>query len=361
MQRANAYAMKVPPAGDVVVAVILALISLSTSSCDGQAAQQVPKRHKIVATSPEVKAVKITYSYLGQIHAQRHIKICPQLKGYVEEIAVKPGQAVNEGDLMFKVMPRHYQAKLDALSADAKLAEVEFDDAKEPKGGQPVSQDVLAARVAKLAKAKAQVAAEIELTTVKAPFTGVVDRLLHPQGSLVEKGEALTTLSDNTQMKVYFHVPESRYLEYMADQKKHQEDLEIELMLSNGKKFDQIGKISAIDAGFNTATGNIGFRADFPNPDGRLHHGQTGQVLVQTILRDALVIPKGASFEMLHKRYVYVVDKKHVAHRREIVVQHELDDDFVIEGGLDLNDRIVLEGIQYVNDGDQVDEDAHEP
>ncbi len=352
--------MNVPPIGAVVVAVILALISLSLSSCDRQAGQQLQKRRKIVATSPEAKAVDITHQYLGQIHAQRHIKVCPQVKGYLEEIVVKPGQAVKKGDLMFKVMPRHYRAKLDAMLADAKLAEMELNDAKEQNRDKPVSQEELAMRVSKLAKAKAQVAAELDLPAIKAPFDGVVDRLQHPQGSLVEKGETLTTLSDNSRLKVYFHVPETRYLEYMADLKKHQEDLQIELMLSNGKKFDQTGKIGAIDAGFKKGTGNIGFRADFPNPDGRLRHGQTGQVLVHMVLRDAIVIPQRATFEMLHKRYVYVVDKEHVAHRREIVVQHELDDIFVIESGLDLIDRIVLEGIRYVSDGDQVDEDVPE-
>jgi len=360
MQCTKAYAMIVPPIGAVIVAVILALMSLSLSSCNRQAGQELQKRRKIVAISPQAKAVNITHQYFCQIHAQRHIRVCPQVKGYLAEILVKPGQAVKKGDLMFKVMPSHYQAKLDAMMADAKLAELELNDAKEQNGGKPVSQNELATRETKLAKAKAQVAAVLDLATVEAPFDGIVERLLHPQGSLVEKGETLTTLSDNAQMRVYFHVSEARYLAYMADLKKHQEDLQIELLLSNGKKFDPTGRIAAIDAGFNKETGNIGFRADFPNPAGRLRHGQTGQVLVHMVLRDALVIPQRATFAILHKRYVYVVDNQHVAHQREIVIQHELDDIFVIKSGLDLNDRIVLEGIRLVSDGDRVYDDVKE-
>ena len=90
-------------------------------------------------------------------------------------------------------------------------------------------------------------------------------------------------------------------------------------MLANGNKFQQIGKIGAIEAEFNNETGNIPFRADFPNPDGLLRHGQTGTVLIRRVLKDAIVIPQRATFEVLDKRYVYVVDKDDVVHQREIV------------------------------------------
>ena len=189
---------------------------------------------------------------------------------------------------------------------------------------------------AKLAKAQAKAdlaTAELNFATVKAPFDGIVDRLHHQQGSLVEEGEILTTLSDNSVMWVYFNVPEARYLEYMADLNQHKEDLKIELMLANGNKFDQIGKIGAIEADFNNENGNIPFRADFPNPDRLLRHGQTGTMLISRVQNDAIVIPQRATFEVLQKRYVYVVDKDDVAHQREIVIQNELEDLFVIKKG----------------------------
>ena len=126
-------------------------------------------------------------------------------------------------------------------------------------------------------------------------------------------------------------------------------------MLANGSKFQQIGKIGAIEAEFNNETGNIPFRADFPNPDRLLRHGQTGTVLIRRVLKDAIVIPQRATFEILDKRYVYVVDKDDVVHQREIVIQNELEDIFVIKKGLDVNDKIVLEGIRQVRDGEKVE------
>ena len=171
----------------------------------------------------------------------------------------------------------------------------------------------------------------MNFTNVRAPFDGIVDRLHEQQGSLIKEGDILTTLSDNSVMWVYFNVPEARYLEYMAGLEQDKEDRQIELVLANGSKFPQTGKIGAIEAQFNNETGNIPFRADFPNPDGLLRHGQTGNVLIHRTLKNAIVIPQRATFEILDKRYVYVVGKDDVVHQREIVVQNEMDDIFVIK------------------------------
>src|SRR4029077_8213207 len=129
-------------------------------------------------------------------------------------------------------------------------------------------------------------------------------RLREQQGSLIKEGDILTTLSDNSLMWVYFNVPEARYLEYMAGLKQDKEDHKIELVLANQNKFPQSGKIGAIEAQFNNETGNIAFRADFPNPDVLLRHGQTGNTLIPRALNNAIVIPQRATNEILDKRYV---------------------------------------------------------
>src|SRR5262249_12150272 len=212
------------------------------------------------------------------------------------------------------------------------------------------------------AQAKANLAkAELYFTEVRAPFDGIVDRLHEQLGSLIKEGDDLTTLSDNSVMWVYFNVPESRYLDYMAGQGQENESRKIELVLPNGSKFQQSGKIGAIEAKFNNETGNIPFRADFPNPTRLLRHGQTGNVLIHRTLKNAIVIPQRATFEILDKQYVYVVDKDGVAHQRAIVVQHEKDDIFVIRTGLDVNDSFVLEGVRQVRDSENVEYEFRKP
>jgi membrane fusion protein (multidrug efflux system) len=137
--------------------------------------------------------------------------------------------------------------------------------------------------------------------------------------------------------------------------------LQIELKLANGQVFPQKGKIGAIEADFNNTTGNIAFRADFPNPDGLLRNGQTGTILIHRPLKDAVVIPQRATFEILAKQYVFVVDADNVVHQRDISKQSEQDDIFVIEKGLDENDKIILEGIRQVRDGDKVEYEFQDP
>jgi membrane fusion protein (multidrug efflux system) len=168
-------------------------------------------------------------------------------------------------------------------------------------------------------------------------------------------GDALTTRSDNGVVWVYFNVPETRYLEYRADRERMKEGSPVEFVLTNGKKYPQAGKLGAIEADFNNDTGSTSFRADFPNPDGLLRHGQTGTVLIHRALKDAIVIPRRATTEIFGRRYVWVVGKDDVAHQREVVVQNELEDAFVVKQGLDVSDRVVLDGVRQVRDGDKVE------
>ena len=191
---------------------------------------------------------------------------------------------------------------------------------------------------AKLAKAqaKAELAeAELNFTKVKAPFDGIIDRLHEQQGSLVKEGDILTTLSDNNVMWVYFNVPEAHYLEYMTSSEQEKKDRTVELELANHKKYPRPASALTIEGQFNNQTGTIPFRADFENPDILLRHGQTGTILIHRPLKNALVIPQRATFDLLDKQYVWVLDKDDVAHQTLITIKHELEDVFVINTGLD--------------------------
>ncbi|MCA9086599.1 MAG: efflux RND transporter periplasmic adaptor subunit, partial [Planctomycetaceae bacterium] len=281
-------------------------------------------QHKIVVTSPVRKDVISTQQYVCQIHSRRHIEVRALEGGYLESIPIQEGQAVKKGDSIVKILPVVYKAKLDGDLAEAQLAQVEYDNTKRLVDQKIVSVQELKLAEARLAKAKAKVelaSAELSFTDVKAPFDGIVDHQYEQLGSLIEEGDILTTLSDNEVMWVYFNVPEARYLEYKPelDQTDGRTDhLQIELKLANGKIFPQEGKIGAIEADFDNTTGNIAFRADFDNPDKLLRHGQTGTILIHRKLDDVIVIPQRATYEILAKRYVYVVDEDNVVHQRDI-------------------------------------------
>jgi membrane fusion protein, multidrug efflux system len=323
--------------------------------------ESVHHAHRILVTSPVNQDVITTQPYVCQIHSCKHIEVRALEGGYLEEIRVNEGQAVKKGDLMFQILPTLYQARLDSEVAEAQRIQIELNNAIRLNEKGIVSPQEIAIKKAELAKANAKVMlarAELNFASVVAPFDGIVDRQRAQLGSLIGEGDVLTTFSDNSVMWVYFNVPEADYLEYKAELDKNDgkaDHLQIDLKLANGEIFPQSGKIGAIEADFNNLTGNISFRADFSNPNALLRNGQTGTILIRRKLPDAFVIPQRATFEILDKRYAYVVDKDNVAHQRDLSIASVQEDIFVIGKGLNKDDKIVLEGIRQVRDGDKIE------
>jgi membrane fusion protein, multidrug efflux system len=321
---------------------------------------------KVVVTSPKAMEVTLTQPFVCQIHSKRHIDICALEEGYLEAIRIVEGQSVKAGEEMFKIVPVIYKAELEAAEAEANFARIKLQNTQTlfENKLQIVSQNEVFLYKAELAKAEAKrmlAEAKWNFATIKAPFDGIVDRQRQQQGSLIKEGEVLTTLSDNSVMWVYFNVPEKQYLEYMASSKQDKDDQKIELELASHTKFPQPCMKLTVEGQFNNETGNIPFRADFPNPDGVLRHGQTGTILIHRTLKNALVIPQRATFELLDKRYVWVVGEDDVAHQKLITIKHELEDVFVINSGLDAKDKIVLEGVREVVEGGKVEYEFREP
>jgi membrane fusion protein (multidrug efflux system) len=174
----------------------------------------------------------------------------------------------------------------------------------------------------------------------------------------VEEGELLTTLSDNSKMWVYFNVPETEYLDYVTRVKPEKQQ-EVVLQMANNQLFEHKGVVETIEADFNNETGNIAFRAVFTNPKGILRHGETGNILMPTPLINALLIPQKATFEILDKRYVFVVDKDNTIQTREITIGIELPHLYVITEGLQENEKILVEGLRKVKNSQKIEYDFH--
>ena len=312
---------------------------------------------RYLVTSPVKKDTLVNRDYVCQIHAISHIELRALEKGYLEKIYVDEGQFVKAGQLMFQVMPLIYKAELQKAQAEANFAEIEYQNTKRLADSNVVSKNELALAKAKYDKAIAELAlAQVHLgfTEIHAPFDGIMDHFHVRLGSLVNEGDLLTTLSDNSRMWVYFNVPEAEYLNFKTHA--HQDSLmKVTLMMANGQPFEYNGVVETIEADFNNETGNIAFRATFPNPKGLLRHGETGSIRMPVPLKNALIIPQKATFEILEKKYVYVVDANNVIHAREVSIEAEMPDLYVIKSGLTERDKILLEGIRKVKDDEKVD------
>jgi membrane fusion protein, multidrug efflux system len=335
--------------------VVLGFLGTVLSACHKEEEhKEAPP--KLEVTSPLRKDTNITKEYVAQIHATQHIELRALERGYLQDIFVDEGQVVKQGQPMFKIMPNVYQVELLKAEAEAKTVQIEYENTRALAEKNIVSPNELALGKAKLDKANAEVKlaqTHLNFTDIKAPFTGVMDHLAARKGSLMDEGDLLTTLSDNSKMWVYFNVPEAEYLDYMAI-KDRDEHRKVKLKMANGQVFNQEGAIETIEGDFDNKTGNIEFRAVFNNPDRVLRHGETGNILMNVPFPNALLIPQKATFEVLDKTYVYVVTKANKLEQRLITIAAEQPHLFIVKSGLKEDDRVLIEGLRRVQNGETI-------
>ncbi|WP_229365734.1 efflux RND transporter periplasmic adaptor subunit [Fibrisoma montanum] len=330
--------------------------------CSTKAEEKKEEEVKFSVTSPLVKDTTATKDYVCQVHSIQHIELRALEKGYLQKIFVDEGQYVKQGQLMFQIMPVVYNAELQKSQAEANYVGIEYQNTKRLADSNIVSKNELALAKAKFDKAKAEVAlaqTHLQFTQIRAPFSGIMDHFQVRLGSLVDEGDLLTTLSDNSKMWVYFNVPEAEYLDYKAH---HDENMKhVKLLMANNELFDHPGEVQTIEADFNNETGNIAFRATFPNPKGLLRHGETGNIRMTIPLKNALIIPQKATFEVLEKKYVYVIDKDSKIRSREITIAAEMPHIFVVQSGLKKDDKILLEGLRQVRENQKIQYKFEQP
>ena len=329
---------------------------LGSLSCAKKAEEKKEKDVEYQVTSPLNRDTTVTKDYVCQIHSIQHIELRAMEKGYLQKTYVDEGQSVRQGQIMFQIMPLLYQAELQKSQAEANFVGIEYQNTKRLADSNIVSKNELALAKAKLDKVKADVSlaqTHLQFTTIKAPFNGIMDHFRVRMGSLVNEGDLLTTLSDNSKMWVYFNVPEAEYLN-LKTHIQQENQTNVGLIMANNEMFAYPGVVQTIEADFNNETGNIAFRATFPNPKGLLRHGETGNVRMTIPLKNALIIPQKATFEVLDKKYVYVVDKNDVIRSREITVAAEMPHIFVVKTGLKKDDRILLEGLRQVRENEKI-------
>ena len=332
---------------------LFALVCLTSCTTKKEEKEEA---EKFTVTNPVRIDTSFTKEYVSQIKSVRNIELRAQEKGFLENIYVDEGQFVKKGQLLFKIMPNMYQAELLKAQAEQKSVEIELQNSKLLADKNIVSKNELSVAQAKLQSAKAEVALaklHLSFTEIRAPFDGTIDRIPLKLGSLIDEGELLTSLSDNSQMFAYFNVSEPEYLQYQTDVK-DRADNKVSLVLANGDIFKEKGNVEVIESEFNNETGNIAFRARFPNSEKLLRNGETGQVQMMVPLKNAIVIPQKATYEIQDKKYVFVVDKNNKVTSREITITGEIPDLYVIKSGLAETDKILLEGVQKVKENDKI-------
>ncbi len=342
------------------------------SSCD----QQAPKQQKTegLQTLPVTQIVTrdttILRSYVADVQAVRNVELRARVPGFLEKIYVDEGQVVTKGQRLFKINEEEYQAELakakanmKSAIAEAKASQLEVDRLRVLVDKNVIAASELDVSLAKLDAVKARIeearsaetnaAMRLSYTTIRAPFDGIIDRIPLKSGSLIDHGTLLTTASDISSVNVYFNVSEGEYLEYI---KSNPTDTagrndKVSLVLADGSPYPHEGKIETMEGEFQASTGSIAFRAHFPNPEKMLKHRATGRINLSNTLKNAMMVPQKAVFEIQDKNYVFVVDENNEVRMQSFVPKLRFSHYYIVASGLESGDRIVYEGIQSVRDG----------
>lgn len=352
--------------------IIFSLLSVVVlAGCSGNAKEHVIKEHPFIPVTQIVaKDTIVEREYVADINAYRKTEIRARIQGYLEQIYVDEGQEVKEGQLLFRINADEYTAQLREEKATLASAEAEARTAQLALGQVKllVEKNVISntelevarakrdAYSAKVEEAKSRVASaalKVEYTSIRSPFTGTIDRIPFKMGSLIDEGSLLTTVSDTRSIYAYYNVSEGEYLAYLQKKRQqlNEDSDDVALILADGSEHLHKGKIETMDGEFETTTGTIAFRALFPNPDKILKHGASGKVKLMTTVKDAIIVPQKATFEVQDKTYVYVVDEQNQVRMQSITPRLRFSLFYIVEDGVQSGDKVVYEGLQDMKEG----------
>ena len=339
------------------------------SSCDGGQQQQAP--------APQIGTMTVAYgsanledSYPATIKGRTDIAIRPQVTGFITKVHVDEGQRVHKGQALFTLDQVQYEAAVESAKAAVNVAnaavstaQLTADNKKMLYGKNIISEYEWQMAENSLAQAKAQLAqAEAGLvnakknlayTVVTAPCEGVVGSIPNREGSLASPSstQALTTISDNSEVYAYFSLNEKDILSLTDNgattlDKAIKDMPAVQLKLADGTIYGESGKIATISGVIDNTTGAANVRALFRNTNGMLRSGSTGTILIPHQADSVIMIPQKATFEIQNLRYVYMVNdsNKTVSTRIEIMSQND-GKNFVVTSGLNAGDRIAVEGV----------------
>lgn len=351
---------------------LLLICILAVAGCKQAPSAQVESEYEVMTVSPADRTLSSTYS--ATIRGRQDIEIYPQVSGTLTKVCVVEGQKVRKEQVLFIIDQVPYEAawqtavaNVEAAKATLATAQLTYDSKQELYKENVVSsfdlstaKNSLLAAKAQLAQVKAQEVSarnNLSYTLVKSPTDGVVGTLPYRVGALVSASlpQALTTVSDNSDMYVYFSMTENQLLglirQYGSKDKALEQMPAIDLQLNDKSDYPQKGQIETISGVIDRSTGTVSLRAVFPNKEGLLHSGGAGNVIIPVERTGALIVPQVATYETQDKRYVYkVVDGK----AQSVLVQVTAVNggkEFIIDGGLNSGDVIVAEGVGLLREG----------
>ncbi|MFL6530616.1 MAG: efflux RND transporter periplasmic adaptor subunit [Chthoniobacterales bacterium] len=353
---------------------LLCLVA-SLSAC-GRKAPPAPPAPEVLVTEVKQQDVPIYDDFVSTLDGSVNASIQARVQGYLTSQNYKEGTEVKKGDLLFQIDPRPFEAALAQAKAAfaqaqaaARQAELTAQRNMELFKTKSISEQERDNAVQQAAAAQANVEAQraaveqaqlnLDYTAIKSPLDGLAGLVKVQVGDLVGPSTGvLTTVSNTDPMKAFFTVSDQRYATYSqrwadpAQRAEHEKQLEFELILADGSHFPEKGHLFAIENQVDLRTGAVRIVALFPNPTHILHPGQFARITVRTdVVQGALLVPQRAVTELQGSYQVAVIGPDNKAHVQPVKVGRRIDKNWIVQEGLQVGDRVVVEGVQKAREG----------
>lgn len=350
--------------------VILLALGVSLFACSNkqQGMQQGIPDYAVITVEPT--PATLNSSYPATIQGRQDVEIRPNVSGFITKLCVDEGAVVKKGQILFLIDPVQYEAAVNVARAAVNVAQANVSTAKLTAENKrelakkniiseydlQMAENTLASQEAALAQAQAQlINAENNLsyTKVTSPSDGVVGTFPYRVGSLVSPSSAtpLTTVSDISEMYVYFSMNEKQVLDMIRQANGSTPNIlnelpEVELQLADGTIYSEKGKISTLSGVIDQTTGAASIRATFKNPEQLLRSGGSGNIMIPVKNEAAIIIPQKTTYELQDKKFVFVVTDSSTVVSTEIkVLPQSNGQQYIVSSGLKPGDRIVAEGV----------------
>lgn len=355
--------------------VLIAVAALTGCRQQEQQEENVAASFETMTVSKQ--DITLEQSYPAQIEGRQSVKIIPRVEGYLRQICVKEGQRVKKGQVLFVIDQATYQAEVKAAEANVAVAkagvetaQLNYDSRRTLHKKNIVSDYDLRTATANLSMAKAQAQqaqaqmqsarTNLSYTVLRSPSDGVVGSLPYRVGDYVGPNmqSGLTTVADTHEMYVYFSLTErdvmSRIARYGSLEKAVAAFPAVSLTLASGDTCAVKGRVESISGVVDSSTGSVSARAVFPNADGRLLSGSTGSVVIPQVMKQVIVIPQTATYEIQDKTYAWRLVHGKAESTIITVLPTSDGTHYVVTSGLNVDDVIVAKGAGYVKEGESV-------
>nr|WP_261798626.1 efflux RND transporter periplasmic adaptor subunit [Alistipes hominis] len=319
----------------------------------------------------EPTSIELNNTYpAAAIRGRQDIEIRPNVSGFITKLCVDEGATVKKGQTLFIIDPVQFEeavkvaeANVNVAKAAVATAQLTADNKRELARKNIISEydlqmaeNTLASQKAALAQAEAQLTNaknNLSYTQVTSPSNGVVGEIPYRVGSLVSPSMAtpLTTVADNSEKYVYFSLNEKELLKMTTDGSLKKMP-EVQLQLVDGSIYPEKGTVETLSGVIDQTAGGARVRATFKNPNQVLRSGGSGNILIPEKLDSTIVIPQSATVEAQDKIFAFVVTDSSTVNQTMIqVLPINNGQQYVVTGGLNPGDRIVVEGVGFIKNG----------